>query len=68
VGVAGTKLFSTPLINSNNTLDSSLEVAFTYYNIGTANFVTTDGDNYVTEQNTSDNLGAQLSEQIGTGP
>ena len=43
VGVSGTKLFSTPLINSINNLDSGLDVAFTYYDVGSSQLITHDG-------------------------
>ena len=45
VAVAGTKRFSTPLINSNNTIESGLEVEFTYFDIASRQLETTDGDN-----------------------
>lgn len=48
VGVAGTKLFSTPLINSVNALESDLEVEFGFFDVETRQYVTTpDGDNIV---------------------
>jgi len=47
VGVAGTKLFSTPLINSINDLESDLEVEFSFYDISSKQMVTYDGLNYV---------------------
>lgn len=59
VGVAGTKLFSTPLINSNNDLDSSLDVEFTFFLTTLDQYVTTDGDNYTAEN--GDLLQAQTS-------
>ena len=49
VGVAGTKLFSTPMINSDNNLDSDLSVLFTFYEIRSGQLLTTDGDFYVDE-------------------
>ena len=48
VGVSGTKLFSTPLINSINNLDSGLDVAFTYYDVGSSQLVTHDGVDNIT--------------------
>lgn len=62
VGVAGTKLFSTSLINSNNKLKSDLDVEFTFYNIASLQFVTYDGDEYVTEGGSPEGLHAQLAE------
>lgn len=51
VGVSGTKLFSTPLINSVNSLDSGLDVAFTYYDVGSSQLITHDGvDDITVEQ------------------
>jgi len=43
VGVAGTKLFSTPLINSDNVIDTTLDAEFVYYNIESQNFIATNG-------------------------
>ena len=43
VGVAGTKLFSTPLINSDNVINTTLDAEFVYYNIESQNFIATNG-------------------------
>ena len=48
VGVSGTKLFSTPLINSINEMDSDLDVAFTYYDVGSSQLITHDGVDNIT--------------------
>ncbi len=59
VSVAGTKRFSTPLINSDSSIDSGLEIEFTYFDIASKQLQTTDGDNYLTQGD--DNLHASIS-------
>ena len=59
VSVAGTKRFSTPLINSDSSIDSGLEIEFTYFDITSEQLQTTDGDNYRTQGD--DNLHASVS-------
>jgi hypothetical protein len=70
VGVAGTKLFSTPLINSDNTIDTSLDAEFVYYDIQSQKFIATDGAtefDYIT-QNTLTYPGVNsLGESIAVG-
>ena len=54
VGVAGTKLFSSPLINSNNDLSSKLDVEFQVWDITTNALQNEEGtQNINTEQNTA---------------
>ena len=65
VGVAGTKLFSTPLINSSSVLDNSLEVEFSFFDLSSQQLITTsDGLNYVTAGN--DPLHADITVQDET--
>ena len=66
VGVAGTKLFSTPLINSISNLESDLEVEFNFYDITSKQMVTYDGNNYVTTVSGADgdNLHADTITEI----
>ena len=73
VGVAGTKLFSTPLINSDNTIDTSLDVEFVYYNIEAQKLIATDGlveSDYITESSSTIHgnetfLAADIATQTG---
>mgnify|MGYP003669696055 CR=1 FL=1 len=54
VGVAGTKLFSSPLINSNNDLSTKLDVEFQVWDITTNALQNEEGtQNINTEQNTA---------------
>lgn len=68
VGVAGTKLFSTPLINSSNDIASSLDVEFTYYDLTSHNYVTTDGTQTYNDQNlmTADSTSLPLMADMST--
>ena len=59
VGVAGTKLFSTPLINSINNLESSLNIEFSFFETTIQQYITTDGEDYTAES--GDKLVAQVS-------
>ena len=51
VGVAGTKVFSSPLINSNNNLNSTLDVEFEVWNLSTESYVTEGSETIMTEFN-----------------
>ena len=64
VAVAGTKRFSTPLINSDSSVDSGLEIEFTFFNIQSGQLQTTNGDDYLTQDD--DNLHASLSTEDTT--
>ena len=44
VGVAGTKVFGSPLINTNSNLDSKLDVEFQVWNLSNENYVTENGN------------------------
>jgi hypothetical protein len=68
VGVAGTKLFSTPLINSNNDIAIGLDVEFTYYDLTAHNYVTTDGTQTYNDQNlmTADSTSLPLMADMST--
>ncbi len=65
VGVAGTKLFSTPLINSINTVSSESNVSLTYYDITSEQLLTYDGDQYVAEEHASIDLHADIVTETG---
>ena len=55
VGVAGTKVFGSPLINSNNNLNSTLDVEFQVWNLSTESYVTEGSETMMTEFNNDSN-------------
>lgn len=65
VGVAGTKLFSTPLINSNNTLSSNLDVEFKYFDQVEQQYVVVNAD--TTTSNLQTESGVNMTAQISVG-
>lgn len=61
VGVAGTKVFSSPLINTTSDLNSTLDVEFQVWNLSNENYVTEDGaDVVMTEGGSSEALIAEI--------
>lgn len=57
IGVAGTKIFSSPLINSINDLSSSIDIELQVYNIVEENLMTEDGlDAIITESVPAENI------------
>ena len=61
VGVAGTKVFSSPLINSTSNLDSTLDVEFQIWNLSDEPYVTEGTEeNIMTEGNPSEVLVTEL--------
>ena len=63
VGVAGTKVFSSPLINSNSNLNSTLDVEFQIWDLTSEDYVTEGSEeDMMTEGGSSENL---ITEIIG---
>jgi len=60
VGVAGTKVFGSPLINTNSNLDSTLDVEFQVWNLSDENYVTEGSETIMTEGSSSEALVAQI--------
>ena len=60
IGVAGTKVFSAPLINSTNNVQSKIDVEFEVYDISEENTMTEDGADVITTQSGADNLVAVI--------
>lgn len=61
VGVAGTKVFGSPLINTNSNLDSTLDVEFQIWNLSDEPYVTEgSSENIMTEGNSSEVLHTEL--------
>ena len=61
VGVAGTKVFSSPLINSTSNLDSTLDVEFQVWNLSNEPYITEGTEeNIMTEGNSSEVLVTEL--------
>ena len=61
VGVAGTKVFGSPLINTNSNLDSTLDVEFQVWNLSDEAYVTEGtAENMMTENNPSEVLHTEL--------
>jgi len=63
VGVAGTKVFSSPLINSNSNLNSTLDVEFQIWDLTSEDYVTEGSEeDMMTEGGSSENL---ITEIVG---
>ena len=60
VGVAGTKVFGSPLINTNSNLNSTLDVEFQVWNLSDENYVTEGSETIMTEGGSSEALVAQI--------
>ena len=60
VGVAGTKVFSSPLINTNSNINSTLDVEFQVWNLSNENYVTEGSETMMTEGGSSEALVAQV--------
>ena len=60
IGVAGTKVFSAPLINSTNNVQSKIDIEFEVYDISEENTMTEDGVDVITTQSGADNLVAVI--------
>ena len=60
VGVAGTKVFSSPLINTNSNINSTLDVEFQVWNLSTENYVTEGSETIMTEGGSSEALVAEI--------
>ena len=60
IGVAGTKVFSAPLINSTNNVQSKIDIEFEVWDISEENTMTEDGVDVITTQSGADNLVAVI--------
>jgi hypothetical protein len=60
VGVAGTKVFSSPLINTNSNINSTLDVEFQVWNLSNENYVTEGSETMMTEGGSSEALVAEV--------
>jgi hypothetical protein len=60
IGVAGTKVFSAPLINSTSNVQSKIDIEFEVYDISEEDTMTEDGVDVITTQSGADNLVAVI--------
>ena len=60
VGVAGTKVFSSPLINTTSSINSTLDVEFQVWNLSNENYVTEGSETVMTEGGSSEALVAEV--------